>query len=134
MPDPATGQRGTGIVNVIKLQLDVNHDGIMDSSFAGPDNTSQSRPFTFWINDDNDVSSNPMTDSGHDVEVMYSSQFDYLAVNIPSQRDLEDWARLWICGMPALPANQGYSVTLSWNVISGAPAINLVSLWKRTVA
>ncbi len=25
-----TGQRGTGIVNVIKLQLDVNHDGVME--------------------------------------------------------------------------------------------------------
>ena len=40
MPDLDTGARGTAVVHVIKLQLDVNHDGVMDLSFAGPDNTS----------------------------------------------------------------------------------------------
>src|SRR5207302_3994830 len=54
MPDIDTGQRGTGVVNVIKLQLDVNHDGNMDLSFAGPDNTSQGKPFVFWINNNYD--------------------------------------------------------------------------------
>src|SRR5437016_742237 len=49
-----TGQRGTGIVNVIKLQLDVNHDGIMDLSFGGQDNTSAIRPYVFWVNNDYD--------------------------------------------------------------------------------
>ena len=45
-----TWSRSSGVVNVIKLQLDVNHDGIMDLGFGGPDNTSQARPFVFWIN------------------------------------------------------------------------------------
>src|SRR5438034_11724680 len=47
MPDVDTGQRGTGVVNVIKLQLDVNHDSTMNLSFGGPDNTSKDRPFAF---------------------------------------------------------------------------------------
>ena len=59
MPDIDTGQQGTGVVNVIKLQLDVNHDGIMDLSFAGPDNTSASQPFVFWINNDCDWATYP---------------------------------------------------------------------------
>ena len=51
---------------------------------------------------------------------------DYLTDYIRSQRDLEDWARLWICGVPVLTS--GYQVTLSWaNVSSGSPAINLVN-------
>ena len=54
MPDIDSLQQGTGVVNVIKLQLDVNHDGVMDLSFGGPDNTSQARPFVFWINNDYD--------------------------------------------------------------------------------
>src|SRR2546427_6421812 len=54
MPDAATGSTGTGIVNVIKLQLDVNHDGIMDLTLGGPDNTSERNPFVFWINNDHD--------------------------------------------------------------------------------
>ena len=69
MPDFDTGQRGTGVVNVIKLQLDVDHNGVMDLSFAGPDNTSAARPFTFWVNNDCDTADNNafyVTDPGHD--------------------------------------------------------------------
>ena len=49
-------QQGTGVVNVIKLQTDVDHNGVMDKSFAGPDNTSQTRPLVWWINNDCDWS------------------------------------------------------------------------------
>src|SRR5207244_5261571 len=52
MPDIDTGQRGTGVVNVIKLQLDVNHDGVMDLTFSGPDYTSEGRLFPFWVTKD----------------------------------------------------------------------------------
>ncbi len=54
MPDIDNGQPGTGIVNVIELQLDVNHDGNMDLSFSGPDSTSPTRPYVFWVNNDFD--------------------------------------------------------------------------------
>src|SRR5713101_2455415 len=41
------------------------------------------------------------------------------------QRNLEDFARLWVTGLPVLPANQGYTVTLSMTPSSGSPSINL---------
>jgi len=125
-------QRGTGVVNVVKLQLDVNHDGTMDPSFAGPDNTSQTRPFAFWVNNDCDWATypgSPNFDPGHDklLTLRYSDEFlkDYLNFNPRSVRDLEDYARLWICGVPAL-TNGNYQVTLNWANVNGSPAINLL--------
>ena len=47
-------QQGTGVVQIISLNVDANHDGVMDLSYAGPDQTSPSRPFRFWINDNQD--------------------------------------------------------------------------------
>jgi hypothetical protein len=123
MPDLDTGQRGTGIVHVIKLQLDVNHDGAMDLSFAGPDNTSQARPLVWWANNDNDVSIPTGYHLGIDLDWPKHSDFETCRIN--SQRDLEDFARLWICGIPGL-TNAGYQVTLHWaNVTSGNPSIKL---------
>jgi hypothetical protein len=141
MPDIDTGLCGTGIVSVIKLQLDVNHDGTMDLTFAGPDNTSQARPFTFWVNNnydrftldaddgvpyDDDVSS-----TSNDAKSLYTGKFtpDYNYTDaagnrtIPCFRDLQDFARLWIFGISTnlltnLPPST--TVTLSWGDI-GAP-------------
>lgn len=124
MPDLDTNERGTAIVHVVKLQLDVNHDGEMDLSFAGPDNTSANRPFTFWVNNDHDVTKS-IGDWGQDDEATHSYLYDYNFLTIRSVRNLEDFSRLWICGIPALATNAGYQVTLSWNVTSGNPAINL---------
>jgi hypothetical protein len=124
-------ERGTGVVNVIKLQLDVNHDGVMDLSYAGPDNTTTERPFEFWINNDHDYAKmTPIQwyfpEVGRDIPAT-TNTWDCANGFIDSQRDLEDFARLWICGMPSL-TNGGYQVTLSWaNVNGGAPAINLFS-------
>ena len=56
------GIQGTCLVNVIKLQLDVNHDGKMDLSYAGPDNTSCFHPYVFWCNNNFDRWDN---DSAH---------------------------------------------------------------------
>ncbi len=124
MPDIETGQRGTGVVNVIKLQLDVNHDGVMDLSSAGPDNTSPTRPFVFWINDDWDV-------SGRDVNPANAPRaHDYSDSIIGTARDLEDLARLWIVGLPALPSSGGYSVTLGWRNVTGDPAIRLFRAYE----
>jgi pimeloyl-ACP methyl ester carboxylesterase len=128
LPDLETGERGTCMVQVIKLQLDVNHDGVMDLSFGGPDNTSANRPFVFWVNNDRDYSGNS-ADYGHEVKLEGTNAVlfygDGYGQGIGSHRDMEDLARLWICGMPALATNAGYQVTLSWNVSSGSPAINL---------
>lgn len=125
MPDIDTGQCGTDIVNVIKLQVDANHDGAMDLSWWGKDNTSAESPLVFWVNQDADWSGFP-GDPGEDVEMDSSPIYDCTQAAIPSQRDLEDWARLWICGMPALQGDQ-YTVVLSMSNVSGNPAVNLVN-------
>jgi hypothetical protein len=140
MPDIDTSQRGTGIVNVIKLQLDVNHDGVMDLTFGGPDNTSQDRPFVFWVNNDfdrlkHDIDDNEeyedSTKTGSTYEPGPDCEYRDLhdVRKIPTRRDLEDFARLWICGvssnvLAALP--YAAPVTLSWKA-SGlqAPTIDL---------
>ena len=103
--------------------LDKNHDGTMDGSFSGPDTTSQASPMEWWINDDYDYSG-ASWNLGSDVQASWYYNDGYQQ-KIDSQRDLEDYARLWICGMPAL-TNGNYQVTLSWaNVSSGNPTINL---------
>jgi len=131
LPDLETGERGTCTVHVIKIQLDVNHDGVMDLSFGGPDNTSQARPFRFWVNNDYDrapdgavhgeeddlASSDSDADSPDTGKPAPDSEYRRSDRNIPSLRDLEDFARLWISGIttnlyPALPA--GVVAELSW--------------------
>ncbi len=98
MPDPDTGEQGTCTVYCVSMNVDKNHDGIMDLSFNGPDATSQMSPMQFWINSDNDWSYY-LGDPGVDVNTTMENA-DYNNQNIPSQRDLEDWSRLWICGIP----------------------------------
>ncbi len=118
-PDPnQSNLQGECLVYVIKLELDVNHYGTIYRTFTGPDNTSFEKPFRFWINNDHD---GQVTGSDRDL-----SRFpDYKDLAITSQRDLEDFARLWISGMPTLPFSQGYTVLLSWRNVSGNPGINL---------
>jgi hypothetical protein len=55
MPDINTGQQGTGIVRVVSLNVDANHDGTMDFTYQGPDFVSPNKPFRFWVNDDQDA-------------------------------------------------------------------------------
>jgi hypothetical protein len=129
MPDLATGQRGTGVVHVIKLQLDVNHDGVMDLSWGGQDNTSWKRPFRFWVNNDNDEPAVTGTDPKPERDVpinqrMYSVA-DGIWGKIETQRNLEDLARLWIRGVPPVKASDGYSVTLSIPGWNGNPHIRV---------
>jgi pimeloyl-ACP methyl ester carboxylesterase len=119
MPDVDTGLPGTGVVYCVSMNVDKNHDGNMDLSFNGPDITSQASPMEFWINNDNDG-----TGIGEEIEAPQSP--DSANDVIQSLRDLEDYTRLWICGMPSIDSLGGYQVTLSWtNVSSGNPAIKL---------
>jgi hypothetical protein len=133
LPDIDTGQRGTGIVNVIKLQLDVNHDGNMDLSFGGPDNTSPQIPYVFWVNNDFDrlfydsmdkttyedsVLSDvcPATPKVATPDCNYRDSHFHRV--IPTMRDLEDFARLWIVGVSDFVTNLPPStITLSWGDI-----------------
>ncbi|HWD91716.1 MAG TPA: LamG domain-containing protein [Verrucomicrobiae bacterium] len=54
LPDIDTGQQGTGIVRVISLNVDANHDGTMDFAYNGPDFVSDAKPFRFWVDDSSD--------------------------------------------------------------------------------
>ncbi len=132
MPDVDTGQRGTNIVYAISLNVDANHDGVMDLSFSGADATSGNRPFTFWVNNDFDRAHTvDLTDFEQDdlgtVDIAklptYQRVPDCSYVNvsgqpvIPSSRDLEDYFRLWTPGlaavMAAAPTNYAAKLTLS---------------------
>ncbi|HEU5071601.1 MAG TPA: fibronectin type III domain-containing protein [Verrucomicrobiae bacterium] len=53
-PDGVSTNVGECVVNVIKLQLDVNHDGTMETAWNSPDNTTQNNPFMFWVNNNYD--------------------------------------------------------------------------------
>ena len=111
MPDVDTGRTGTGVVNVIKLQLDVNHDGTNDLTLGGPDNTSPGQPFLFWVNNDADrpvyTQMLPLDEDQDDLETNprrpdydYNYRRSYGGPRaIPCARDLEDFARLWIRGV-----------------------------------
>jgi hypothetical protein len=142
IPDTDTGEQGTAIVNVLKLQLDVNHDGTMDLSYGGPDNTTQDRPFTFWANND--------FDRGHTVDFVDFEEDDLKTAKspatfgetpdcdyqvppgefaIPSKRDLEDYTRLWIPGLRKLyeaHTNLIFELSIRNNDRQDGPAINLV--------
>jgi hypothetical protein len=121
MPDLDTGARGTATVYVVSMNLDANHDGEMDRTFYGPDPTSVTKPFRFWINDDNDGA-----DYSDGWEINAPGVPDYRDNEIKTKRDLEDFARLWISGIPPLPAGQGYVVTLS----SSGPGIQLFPAYE----
>src|SRR5207249_7161277 len=72
-PDPdQNNSHGEARVYVLKIQLDVNHDGVMDATYTGPDNTSAERPFVFWVNNDNDG-----TGIGQDVYSPAPADFTY---------------------------------------------------------
>ncbi|MGH7979275.1 MAG: hypothetical protein ACREE6_07860, partial [Limisphaerales bacterium] len=134
-----TGTQATGIVNVISLALDANHDGTVDPTWNGPDMTSASAPYVFWANnnldrwdiednvafdetDQDDVLPGDATDPSQNLDPD-DSDCNY-TVNgqreIPGTRDLEDFARLWICGissnvLAALPP--GCTISLNWGDI-----------------
>jgi hypothetical protein len=121
-PDPdQTNIQGTCVVDIIRLSLDVNHDGIMDETYTGPDNTGNGVNYVFWVNDDNDG-----TGIGQDINISATpDRADYTYGQIRSWRNLEDFALLWVSGLPKLPKTNGYTITLTMSASSGSPAINL---------
>jgi pimeloyl-ACP methyl ester carboxylesterase len=126
MPDVDTGERGTGIVHCISLQLDKNHDGSMDSSFSGADSTSQASPMIAWINNGKIVAgTGGGLDRDFSVPLNHPEYANYVQGKVTCQRDLENFFRLWIRGVPSLPLAQNYSFTMSMYPVTGKPAVNL---------
>lgn len=122
MPDIDSGQQGTGIVNCISLQVDKNHDGTMDLNFFGQDTTSQGDPMEFWVNNGCDVMG---VNGNYDQDLAPPATPNYTLNKITCQRDLENFARLWVCGLPAALTNGDYYAAISCTAISGSPAINI---------
>ncbi len=120
MPDIDTGQQGTDTVYCVSMNVDKNHDGTIDTSYTGADTTAQDSPMEFWLNDGCDE---PSAIGGYDAMAPPNPP-NYTLDQITCPRELENFARLWICGLPALP--YGYQVTLSWaNISSGNPSIKI---------
>jgi hypothetical protein len=151
LPDGISTSSGWCRVHVVKLALDVNHDGEMNLTWNGPDNTSASRPMQFWVNNDYDRHhrflepdlANVYDEEEDDLEIpmvaglpvgMNYPDSDVIsslggARLIPSKRDLEDYTRLWAAGLrAAYQANTNLIFQLSIRGASAAdqPAINVV--------
>jgi len=147
MPDIDTGAQGTCTVYAVSLQLDANHDGNMDLSFNGADATSWVAPMVFWCNnnfdrwatnkslfglvftdveqDDQQIAGCPLTPSTPTPDCNYKNRYGVRI--IPDTRDLEDFARLWVCGvtsnlLAALPA--GSTITLNWGDVGNTNSSN----------
>jgi hypothetical protein len=126
MPDGVSTNVGECKVHVVSLSVDANHDGVMDLSLTGDDQTTPARPFRFWINNDHDE---PAGGSSPDQDLNNWGDpppvpSDYTSGAIRCQRNLEDFGRLWICGIPTLPPD--YTVQLEWSSIpSGSPRVRV---------
>jgi len=126
MPDVDTGARGTCTVYCVSMNVDANHDGNMDLSFNGPDATSQASPDKVWVNNGYILpGSNGNLDQDKPLPLNDPNSANSAYGTITCQRDLENFFRLWICGLPSAISNQNYYATLTCTAISGSPAINL---------
>jgi hypothetical protein len=145
-------ERGTCTVYCVSLQLDANHDGTMDLSFNGSDSTSWNFPFIFWADNNFDRWALDKDDGTNYMDDVYQYRMpaagcpyspntptpdcnycdQYGLRQIPCTRDLQDFFRLWVCGItPGLLTNlpAGSTITLNWgdegNPNAGNPTIDL---------
>jgi hypothetical protein len=107
--DVDTGAVGTGVVHVISLSTDANHDGTIDTTFYGPDFTSPSRPFRFWVNDDDDKTESPGLFTSTDTDIPGQKKSpNGLDKRVNGTRDLVDFFPVYVniqSALQALPNN-----------------------------
>lgn len=115
----------------VELMVDGNRDGEMsfdDPAVHEADQTSEEKPYRFWVNDDDD--------GILDGEEIEGGSPDYSDIYLKSMRDLEDVARLWITfkGMTEAIKSGDVTVQLEWKSMDGGtswpsdagdPAINV---------
>ncbi len=152
-PDLATGTTVQCSINVNKMQLDVNHDGTMDTILAGPDNTSAYRPFRFWVNNNYDRSTLDKDDGTNYEDDVLIADCPYTPGQptrdnnyrdasgrrvIPTKRDLQDFTQFWLAGITTnlltnLPS--GNTIMVSWGDV-GSPDTNnpIIDLFAATEA
>ena len=125
-PGAQTEQHGFMLVPVALL-VDGNRDGEMsfsDPSSQGADQTTQEKPYRFWVNDDQDALSGTNT-SGEVVPAQIQDRQDN---RIQSVRDCEDLARLSLSlkGQTEAFINGNLRIALRFrNVRAGNPAIRI---------
>jgi alpha-tubulin suppressor-like RCC1 family protein len=118
----------------VELMVDGNRDGEMsftDSSVSTSDQTSEDKPYRFWLNDDDDTALKPI-EAGGDTQESDSippRQPDFQGHQIVSKRNLEDFARFWIDlrGLRTLVAAGQLQLGLRWKNTTASPAINIYS-------
>ena len=102
MPDIDMGMQATGIVRVVSLNVDANHDGIMDFKYNGSDFVSTNKPFRFWVNDNNDHGDDGgdgVPDQGQDSDgIKFSGRSSYgpPVYKVQGRRDLVDFFPVYI--------------------------------------
>lgn len=145
LPD-TNGLAGECAVFVIALNVDANHDGVMDLTWAGADTISAGKPMRFWVNNDYDrlnevdctlgfgcdSEEDDLKAAGSPGTIGKTPDCEYQwadgAYAIPSKRDLEDYTRLWIPGIKKQykeHTNLIFELSVRNNDQTDAPAINL---------
>ena len=124
------GSQGSGLesetrrvtVGLLPVEFAVDNNRNGEITFGVEDETTEDKPYRFWINNDNDHLSNsnedhPWTDSP-----------DYASAAIESCRDLEDFTRLnlKIGKLHEMLSGQDYQLGLRWvEVFEGNPSITI---------
>jgi hypothetical protein len=108
----------------VEMMVDGNRDGEMsftDAAIHDKDSTSEAKPFRFWLNDDNDATSQKYPE-GEDHPT--SSTKDHANNTIESRRYLEYFTRLWINfkGITEMVKSQGFQLQLEWKPMNGGTA------------
>ena len=103
----------------VAIAVDGNRDGTINLNGGSADLTSSAAPFRFWINDDNDGSATG-------TEVVGGSA-DHADNQISSERDLEDFSRLWLNleGLQEGIAARTHRIGLKWKNVTGSPSVKV---------
>jgi alpha-tubulin suppressor-like RCC1 family protein len=132
----AEGETHAFLLVPVELMVDGNRDGEMsfdDPVIHGNDETTEEKPYRFWLNDDQDnVAIGTVPTSYGDGETVPVSNPNYNDLNIRTARDLEDWTRLWISfkGVIELIKAQDVTVELQFVASDGHPAIKVCQAFE----
>ncbi|MEY2506446.1 MAG: hypothetical protein QOH01_775 [Verrucomicrobiota bacterium] len=127
----APGEQHGFLLVPVELMVDGNRDNEMsftDLAAHEADQTSEEKPYRFWVNDDND--------GILDGKELEGGSADYADTFLKSVRDLEDFTRLWISfkGISEMVKTGDVTAQLqwkpadggtSWSGNAGNPAINV---------
>jgi pimeloyl-ACP methyl ester carboxylesterase len=121
-----SGGYGTLDVPVIGLYADRNHDGVIDTSFSGPDFCTPARPFQFWVNDDNDSGDT----GGDDIPGEPASLGlipNGVSGTVNGTRDLIDFFPVYVDIEGMLEASNLNYVTLTFRLSQADGALNFIT-------